>query len=151
MATATTIRAATPADAPAIVRLIGEHATSSGEQTPLTESYVATYLANSTSKILLAEVQSHVVGLLSYSIRPDLFHAGLSCMLEELIVEEAARGQGVGGALVTELFSRLVPLGCAEVSVTVMPDNHRAIKFYRTHGLIDEALYLEKHFEQGEG
>jgi ribosomal protein S18 acetylase RimI-like enzyme len=145
MATAS-VREATPADASVIVRLIGEHTTASNEHTPITEDYVVTYLANAASRILLAEVQNRVIGLLSYSIRPDLFHAGPSCYLEELIVEEAARGQGVGSALVSELFSRLLPLGCAEVSVAVMPDNQRAIKFYRTHGLIEEALYLEKHF-----
>lgn len=145
------IREATPADASVIVRLIGEHAASSGEQTSLTEAYITTYLANSASKILLAKAQNRVVGLLSYSIRPDLFHAALSCYLEELIVEEAARGEGVGSALVTELFLRLTSLACAEVSVAVMPDNARAIKFYRTHGLLDEALYLEKHFEQRQG
>jgi len=142
------VREATLVDASAIVRLIGEHAVSSGEQTPVTEIYVATYLASSTSRILLAEVRNRVVGLLGYSIRPDLFHAGPSCLLEELIVEEAARGQGVGSALVNELLSRLTPLACAEVSVAVMPDNYRAIKFYRAHGLTEEALYLEKHFER---
>jgi len=47
---------------------------------------------------------------------------------------------------VSDLLSRLTSLACAEVSVAVMPNNHRAIKFYRTHGLIEEALYLEKHF-----
>ena len=143
-----TIREATLADAMAIVRLINEHAVSSGEQTLVTEAYVATYLVSSTSKILLAEVQNRVVGLLSYSIRPDLFHAGQSCLLEELVVEEAARGQGVGSALVTELFSRLTLLACAEVSVAVMSTNQRTIKFYRTHGLTEEALFLEKHFER---
>ena len=142
------VREATLVDASVIVRLIGEHAASSGEQSPITEAYVATYLASSTSRVLLAEVQNRVVGLLSYSLRPDLFHAGPSCFLEELIAEETARGQGVGSALVTELFSRLTPLACAEVSVAVMPDNHRAIKFYRAHGLVEEALYLERHFER---
>ncbi len=145
MATVST-REATLADASVIVRLINEHAASSGEQTPITEAYVATYLANSTSKILLAEAQNRVVGLLSYSIRPDLFHAGSSCYLEELIVEEAMRGQGVGSALVNELIVRLTALKCVEASVTVAQDNHRATKFYRTHGLTEEALYLEKHF-----
>jgi ribosomal protein S18 acetylase RimI-like enzyme len=83
---------------------------------------------------------------MSYSIRPDLFHAGPVCLLEELIVEEAMRGCGVGSVMITELFSCLAPLACAEVSVAVMPDNHRAIKFYRTHGLAEEALFLERHF-----
>jgi ribosomal protein S18 acetylase RimI-like enzyme len=139
------IREATLADASVIVRLIGEHAAASGEQSPITEDYIAIYFANPTSKILLAEVQNRVVGLLSYSIRPDLFHANPSCLLEELIVEETARGQGVGSALVAELFSRLTLLACAEVSAAVMPTNQRAIKFYQAHGLIEEALYLEKH------
>jgi ribosomal protein S18 acetylase RimI-like enzyme len=150
MATAS-VREATLAETSAIVRLIGEHAASSGEQSPITEAYVATYLSSATSTILLAEVQNHVVGLLSYSVRPDLFHAGPSCLLEELIVEAAARGQGVGSALVTALFSRLAPLACAEVSVAVAPDNQRAIKFYRTQGLTEEALFLEKHFTREAG
>ncbi len=142
-------RNATLEDTSAIVSLIGEHATASGEQSPLTEAYVAAYLSSSTSGILLAEVQNRVVGLLSYSLRPDLYHAGLSCLLEELIVEEATRGRGVGSVLVTELFSRLTPLACAEVSVAVMSTNRRAIKFYRTHGLTEEALFLEMHFNHG--
>jgi ribosomal protein S18 acetylase RimI-like enzyme len=99
--------------------LIGEHAAASGEQSPITETHVATYLSSATSRILLAEIQNRAVGLLSYSIRPDLYHAGSSCLLEELIVVEATRGHGVGSALVTELFSRLTPLACAEVSVAV--------------------------------
>jgi ribosomal protein S18 acetylase RimI-like enzyme len=148
--TTASIREATLADASAIIRLIGEHAAASNEQTPITAAYVAAYLASSTSQILLAEVQSRVVGLLSYSLRPDLFHAGPSCLLEELVVDQTMRGQGLGSALVIELFSRLTLLACAEVSVAVMPDDHRAIKFYRTHGLVEEALYLEKHFERGE-
>ena len=144
------IRVAIRSDASVIVRLIGEHAAAAGERTPVTEAYVDTYLACPASTILLAEVQNRVVGLLSYSVRPDLFHAGPSCLLEELVVEETMRGQGIGSVLVAELFSRLALLACAEVSVAVMPANHGAIKFYRRHGLAEEALYLEKHFA-GEG
>ncbi len=36
----------------------------------------------------------------------------------------------------------------AEVSVTTMPDNQGAIRFYKRHGLVDEAVFLEKHFER---
>ncbi len=145
------IREATFKDAPAIVALISEHAATSGEQSPITEAYVATYLSSPASRILLAEAPDRVVGLLSYSVRPDLYHAGPSCLLEELIVAEAVRGQGVGSALVAELFSRLTALACAEVCVAVMPTNQRAIKFYQAQGLIDEALFLEKHFECEDG
>ena len=140
------IRAAELADATDIVRLINELAATDGEHSPLTEAYVATYLSSATSEVLLAEKQNRVVGLLSYSLRPDLYHAALACLIEEFIVQEVVRGQGVGSALLTELLARLATIDCAEVSVATMPDNIRAIKFYRTHGLAEEALFLEKHF-----
>jgi ribosomal protein S18 acetylase RimI-like enzyme len=44
------------------------------------------------------------------------------------------------------LFRRLVSLECVEVSVTTLPDNQEAIAFYKSHGMVDEAVYLEKHF-----
>jgi ribosomal protein S18 acetylase RimI-like enzyme len=141
------IREANLKDSPAIVRLTRELAETSGEHSPLTEPYVAEYLSSTTSKILLAETQQQIVGLLSYSLRPDLYHAANSCLIEELIVQESARGQGVGSALLSALVSRLADLGCAEVSVTTMPDNREALDFYNKHGLVDEAVYLERHFE----
>ena len=140
------IREATPADAADIVRLIDELAAIDGEHSPLTEAYVATYLSSAVSKILLAERRQSIVGLLSYSLRPDLYHAALSCLVEELIVQKDARGQGVGRALLVELLARLATLDCAEVSVAAAPANTRAIKFYRMHGLAEECLFLEKHF-----
>lgn len=141
-----TIREAELADAVDVVRLINELAAIDGERSPITETYVVTYLSSLTSKILLAERQSSVVGLLSYSLRPDLYHAALSCLIEELIVQEDVRGQGVGSALMTELLARLATIDCAEISVATMPDNTRAIKFYRAHGLAEECLFLERHF-----
>jgi ribosomal protein S18 acetylase RimI-like enzyme len=116
-----------------------------GGQSTITEEYVNEYLSSAVSRILLA-VQGQVVGLLSYSIRPDLYHAANSCLIEEIIVQESSRSQGVGSALIAELFSRLEAHRCAEVSLAVMPENTQAIRFYRTHGLTEEALFLEKHF-----
>jgi ribosomal protein S18 acetylase RimI-like enzyme len=39
-------------------------------------------------------------------------------------------------------------MGCAEVSVSTLSDNEDAQRFYRSHGLVDEAVFLEKHFTQ---
>jgi ribosomal protein S18 acetylase RimI-like enzyme len=138
------LREANRDDAAVIVRLVRELADEEGSD--LTETYAAEHLSFPGCGVLLAEVDGKVAGLLAYSVRSDLYHASPTCLIEELIVQEAYRGQGVGGALVEELFRRARIQGCAEVSVTTMPDNHRAIKFYRSHGLVDEAVYLEKHF-----
>ena len=140
------VREAKSKDSASVVQLINEMASLGNGQSPITEEYVNEYLASSVSRILLAEIQGQVVGLLSYSIRPDLYHAANSCLIEEIIVQESSRSQGVGSVLFAELFSRLEAHRCAEVSLAVMPDNTQAIRFYRTHGLTEEALFLEKHF-----
>ena len=141
------IRKASLEDAAVIVRLITELASSIDEQSPITEEYVKKYLTSPSSKVLLAEIQDQAVGLLSYSLRPDLYHASNTCLIEELVVLEEFRSRGVGSALMSELFSRLSASGCAEVSLSVLKDNLEAIRFYRSQGLTDEALYLEKHFD----
>ena len=142
------IRSAQPEDATEIVKLISEHASAAGESTTLTSEYVGEYLCSPSSRILLAVTEGRIAGLLSWSLRPDLYHAGNTCLIQELIVTEQARDQGIGGALMAGLFARLMDCNCVEVSVAVMPDNLRTQKFYRSHGLSDEALLLEKHISR---
>lgn len=142
----TTIRSAQTKDAAAIVRLISEMAGMDGDSSPIAQDYAAYYLSCPHSYALLAEEEGQAIGLLSYSIWPNLYHAGDACLIEQVIVQEGARGCGVGGALMEELFQRLVALDCVEVSVSVMPDNRRAISFYKSHGLTEEVVLLEKHF-----
>jgi ribosomal protein S18 acetylase RimI-like enzyme len=139
------IRPATSEDIPFIVRLIQELAVASGETSPLDDAYVVEYLSSPYSQVLLADDASNVAGLLSYSVKPNLYHAGTCCMVEELVVTSEKRSLGIGGALLDALMSRAEAEGWADVSVGVMPGNHLAQAFYRRHGLVDEALLLERH------
>ncbi len=145
---AVNVRQATVEDASQVAALIRELASSMGEATPVTGGYVRAYMAFPGSKILLAEEDARAVGLLSYSVRPGLFHGGDSALIEELVVTESHRGKGVGSALLTALLKQLEEEGCAEVSVSTMPDNAGVLRFYKSHGLVDEAVYLEKHFSR---
>ncbi len=138
------IRAPELQDIPTIVQLIAELASTVDEVSPITPAYVSQYLASPSSWILLAEADGEIVGLMSYSIRPDLYHAGDCCLIEELIVRDGKRNQGVGSALMKDLLARLA--GCKEISVGVMTENVEALKFYRRQGLDEEAVLLEKHF-----
>ncbi len=140
------IRKAGETDRAAVTALMHEDTSSSGEGSPLTEDYVSTYLASPNSCILLADTGEGTAGLLSYSIRPDLFHAGNSALIEDLFVREKFRNRGIGRKLVEAVLESLAETDCREVSVTVMPENRDAIRFYRRLGLVDEAVYLEKHF-----
>jgi len=138
------IRAPELQDIPAIVQLISELAATAGEMSPINPGYVKQYLNSPISRILLAEVDGEIEGLMSYSIRPDLYHAGDCCLIEELIVRDGKRNQGTGSALMKDLLARLA--GCKEISVGVMTENVEALKFYRRQGLDEEAVLLEKHF-----
>jgi ribosomal protein S18 acetylase RimI-like enzyme len=63
------------------------------------------------------------------------------------VVQADQRGRGAGGSLLEAAIARARDGGCAEISVSTMPDNRRAQAFYRRHGLADEAVLLERHFE----
>jgi ribosomal protein S18 acetylase RimI-like enzyme len=136
------VREAQAEDAAVIVKLIRQL----GAESEGSEPYVLHYLSGTDRAVLLAEYQGNVQGLLSYSIRADLFHAGNSLLIEELVVDEAARGLGIGSALLSALLERIQSLGCKELCLAVMPDNEGAIRFYKRHGLTEEALFLERHF-----
>jgi ribosomal protein S18 acetylase RimI-like enzyme len=140
-----TIRDARAGDEPAVVSLIQEMAAGDGGASPVDPAFVAAYLAHPGSGVLLAEEEGRCVGLLSYSVRPDLYHAGPAALVEELVVHAPLRGHGVGGALLEAFLSRMAALGCAEVAIAVMPDNEGAQRLYRAHGLTEEALLLERH------
>jgi ribosomal protein S18 acetylase RimI-like enzyme len=139
------IRDAVPGDELTIVGLIQELGAASGYESPVHEEHAAQYLASPGCGVLLAEEGGEAVGLLSYSIRFDLFHAANSCLIDELVVREGHRGRGIGGVLLDEVIRRAASAGCVEVSVTTMPDNEAAQALYRSHGLVEEAVFLEMH------
>jgi ribosomal protein S18 acetylase RimI-like enzyme len=137
---------ADPGEATSIATLIRQLAEDIGETSPVTEAYARQYLLGKDQTVLLAEFKGQVVGLLSYSVRRDLYHAGETALIEELVVDREYRGQGIGSALMDLLLERLQGLGCKEVSVTTLPGNERAICFYKKHRLTDRAVLLERHF-----
>lgn len=145
------IREATRHDAAAVAALIHELAEENMETSPIAEAYVLSYLSTAGNVVLLAEAEGRQAGLLSYSMRPNLYHAGDSCLLEELVVARGMRRHGIGSALLEELIRRAEKRGCTEISVSTMRDNQRAIAFYRRHGFTDEALLLERHREERTG
>lgn len=140
------IREARPEDAPAVVRLIRQLGDEEGETSPVAETDVRAYLTHPGCTLLVAETDGQIVGLVSYFVRPSLYHAAPAVLADDLVVSAEHRGRGIGGALLDEVLRRASAAGCAEVSVAVMPDNAGALRFYRSRGLTDESIFLEKHF-----
>jgi GNAT superfamily N-acetyltransferase len=94
--------------------------------------------------IFIAEdEEGQVIGLLSASQRWTLWHTGACVLIEELVVDEGARGQGVGHALIQAALDWARTQGCSEVEVSTDHDNTDAQAFYRRLGFQSEALLLE--------
>jgi ribosomal protein S18 acetylase RimI-like enzyme len=141
-----TIRTATEADAIVVVDLVQQLAESSPDDSPLDSNYVREYIKSGKGRILIAEADGVAIGMASFFIRPNLYHAGNSCFIDELVVADGHRRQGIGGALMAKLIEIAEAEHCAEITVCVDSDNDPAIKLYNRFGLVNESLLLERHY-----
>lgn len=140
-----TVREASPTDAGVIVRLIAGLAAYEDWPLELTAEYVPVYLGFPGSHALLAGQDGEPVGLLAYSLRPGLFHGGESGYVEELVVLPAARRRGVARQLLRRAMRQMGERGCKEISLSVGLQNTEAQRLYRSLGLTEESLLLERH------
>jgi len=139
------VRLAEAYDAEAIAALVTTLAGELHEHSPLTPGYVEGYLRSPGAHVLLAVRGEVVLGLLSYTFRPGLYHAADSCLIDELVVQPNERNRGLGTHLLQEAIRRARAHRCAEVSLSVMTANQDALRFYQRHGFDDQALLLERH------
>lgn len=59
---------------------------------------------------------------------------GLRAWIEDVVVDEAARGQGVGDALTRAMVERARELGCNTVDLTSRPSREAANRLYQRAG-----------------
>jgi ribosomal protein S18 acetylase RimI-like enzyme len=97
-------------------------------------------------QVLLAGDKGQVMGLLSLSFRHTLFHSAPSALIDELVVEQGHRGQGVGQQLMAVAVERCRAAGCCEIEVSTERSNEAAQKFYRQQGFGHEAVLFELEF-----
>lgn len=142
------LRFSEPGDTPAIITLVKELAESIAETPLITETAVQKYLAFPGKHILLAEVDHHPAGMISYSIQPGLYHAANVCVIEELVTSSVFRRMGIGDALFERVMQIAREEGCAELGLGVLKENTGAIAFYEKHGLEGDAFWMEIHFPE---
>ena len=140
------VRDARAADAARVAELIHELALGEEVESDVSADQVLAYQRYGDSGVIVAELDGQLAGALTYFMRPGLFHGGRWGYIDELIVTAALQGRGIGDALVAEALRRFEAAGCREAAVSTVFGNDRAAALYRKHGLVDEALQLEKHF-----
>lgn len=88
-----------------------------------------------------------VMGLLLLSHRPTLWHSGPSALIEDIVVDERARGQGMGRALIEAGFSWAKSHGCSEMEVTTEEENGASQAFFQSLGFEGGGVLLERKFD----
>ena len=133
-----TLRPAEPHDVHAIVGLIGELA----EFEKLTNLMQATpealheplFGAKPVAEAVVGEVQGVVVAFALFFTNFSTFLAKPGLYLEDLYVQPAHRGSGLGKALLQHLGALAVERGCGRFEWSVLDWNESAIHFYEHMG-----------------
>jgi GNAT superfamily N-acetyltransferase len=132
------IDAATPADVPVLMTLIGELA----EFERLAHEVVVTEVSLTEAlfgprpavETVLARVGGEVAGFALYFHNFSTFIGRRGLFLEDLYVRPAFRGQGVGKALLVHVARVAAERDCGRLEWAVLNWNRRAIGFYQSIG-----------------
>ena len=138
MTTPFTLRPAAPADLPAIVGLIRELADFEhlSHLVVVTPESLQPHLFGDkpAAEAVVAEVQGSVVAFALFFTNFSTFLGRPGLYLEDLYVQPAHRGTGLGKALLQHLGALAVERGCGRFEWSVLDWNENAIRFYEKMG-----------------
>jgi GNAT superfamily N-acetyltransferase len=87
-----------------------------------------------SAEVLLAHRAGEPVGFAAFFPSYSTFLAERGIYLEDLFVRPAARGRGVGSALLMRVAALAVERGCIRLEWSTLDWNEPAIEFYRNLG-----------------
>lgn len=129
------IRPAEPKDVPTVLHFVRELADyeKAIEKVVATETllHAAMFSATPAAEALIAENDGSPVGLALFFHNFSTWTGWRGLYLEDLYVTPAARGQGVGKALLKHLAALAVERGCTRFEWQVLTWNTPAIDFYQ--------------------
>ncbi len=153
------VRIAQPPDAAAVTRLMAafrDHLTLSAPTDEEMATGVARLLGDADTEFLLAAPEDGAppAGVAQLRFRYGVWRAGGDCLLEDLFVDPAARGAGLGRALIDATLGRARARGCRRVELDVNEANDTAIRLYESAGFSATAnaygardLYMRVHVD----
>jgi len=109
----------------------------SSSAAPLTSQDVEALIANPAVSVLIAKNEGSIVGTLTLVVFP--IPSGLRAWIEDVVVDESARGLGAGAALTEAAISESKRRGAKSIDLTSRPSREAA-----------NAMYVKLGFEQRE-
>jgi ribosomal protein S18 acetylase RimI-like enzyme len=84
------------------------------------------------TRLYFAKEGTEVLGMLSLVVFP--IPTGIKAWIEDVVVDERARGKGVGKALMKKALAEAVNLGTKSIDLTSRPSRETANKLYQSIG-----------------
>ena len=130
---------AEPHEAAHVTRLLIAFRDWLGEDLPPDASFASSVerlIADPATEFLLAAVErdSPPCGVCQLRFRHSVWTGSPDCWLEDLFVEEHARGQGVGAELVAAALAQARARGARRIELDTNEHNHAAIALYESLG-----------------
>ena len=122
---------ATPELVDAMARLIPQLSSSNP---PPTKDELAAIITSDSCDVLIARDGDAIVGSLTLVVFP--IPTGIRAWIEDVVVDEAARGKGVGEALNTFALQRAWERGAKTVDLTSRPSREAANRLYQRLGFV---------------
>jgi ribosomal protein S18 acetylase RimI-like enzyme len=133
---------ASPDDVEAVAALIAAFRSWWGKDEPTLEQIRATTTVllddPNTEFLLAAPGDGPPAGVCQLRYRLSVWTGADDCWLEDLYVDDSARGTGLGRALVSAAFERARERGCRRIELDVNETNTDAIAFYEALGFTTE-------------
>lgn len=87
------------------------------------------------SSLFIARLDGHIVGSLTLAVFP--LPTGVRAWIEDVVVDETARGHGVGEALNRAALDHARSLGAITVDLTSRPSREAANRLYKRLGFVE--------------
>lgn len=98
-------------------------------------------------QLYVARLGGMVVGYASLKIRdydwPGMVRRKVM-FLDEIAVEEALRGQGIGTVMMADIHALARAFGCTDLQLGVYPQNDAAVAFYEKCGFTIRSIDMQK-------
>ena len=127
-----TIREATEVDDDLIVAMARLVPQLSGSNPPPDATALGVIVSSEASVLLVAEDHGVIVGSLTLAL--FRIPTGLRAWIEDVVVDESARGKGVGEALNLAALDRARAAGASTVDLTSRPSREAANRLYQRLG-----------------
>jgi ribosomal protein S18 acetylase RimI-like enzyme len=115
----------------------------SSKAVPPDQATVAAIVGSQATTLLAARLDGRIAGLMALVVFP--IPTGVRAWIEDVVVDEAARGQGIGKALTTEALALAEAAGARTVDLTSRPSREAAGRLYERVGFTTRSTRIYRY------